>query len=71
MCRSASCTALGVAEEEASRPMKKAMLSLLILLSACATKGPPEDSDEDSTGPTIYGQISLLAGKVSARGVRQ
>jgi hypothetical protein len=60
--RSASCAALGVAEEEAGQPMKKALLVLLVLLSACASNPPVEDSDDESTGPTIYGQISLIVG---------
>jgi hypothetical protein len=40
--------------------MKKAMLVLLVLLSACTSNPPAEDEDEGSTGPTIYGQISLI-----------
>lgn len=62
MGRSASCSALGVAQEEAGQPMKKAMLALLIVLSACSSNPPAEDNDEDSSGPTIYGQISLIVG---------
>jgi hypothetical protein len=62
MGRFASCAAVGLAEEEAGQPMKKVMLVLLIVLSACASNPPAEDSDEASTGPTIYGQISLIVG---------
>jgi hypothetical protein len=40
--------------------MKKAILVLLIALSACTSNPPAEDEDEGSTGPTIYGQISLI-----------
>jgi hypothetical protein len=45
--------------------MKKAMLALLVVLSACTSNAPAEGNDEDSSGPTIYEQISLLAGKAS------
>jgi hypothetical protein len=44
--------------------MKK-MLVLLVLLSACTTNRPAEDSEEGSSGPTIYGQLSVSVDHVS------
>ncbi|MCG6863741.1 MAG: hypothetical protein LJE70_21170, partial [Chromatiaceae bacterium] len=43
--------------------MEKAvlMLALVITLSACTTNRPAKDSEEGTSGPTIYGQISVLA----------
>ena len=42
------------------------MLALLIVLSACATDRPNEYSEEKSTGPTIYEQLSVSVDQVSA-----
>jgi len=44
--------------------VKKVMLSILLLmLTACATDRPPENTAEGSSGPTIYGQLSISVDK--------
>jgi hypothetical protein len=39
--------------------VKTIMLALLIVLSACTTNRPAEDSEVGTSGPTVYGQISV------------
>jgi hypothetical protein len=45
--------------------MHKMMLAALLLLSACATNRPTDDSAQDSTGPTVYGQVGVSVDHVS------
>ncbi len=39
--------------------MKYTILVFLIILSACATDRPQEDNREESSGPTVFGQLSV------------
>jgi ADP-ribosylglycohydrolase len=45
--------------------MKLAVLILLIMLSACATDRRPENTEEQSSGPTVYGQLSVTVDHIS------
>lgn len=45
--------------------MKLAILVLVIVLSACATDRPPDDCEKCSSGPTVYGQLSVSVDRVS------
>jgi hypothetical protein len=45
--------------------MKLAILVLVIMLSACATDRPPGDCEKCSSGPTVYGQLSVSVDRVS------
>jgi hypothetical protein len=45
--------------------VKKYILVLLITLSACATNPPPEESEDGSSGPTVYGQLSVSIDYIS------
>lgn len=37
--------------------------ALLLALSACATSKPAEDAEDEPSGPTVYGQISLFTNR--------
>jgi starvation-inducible outer membrane lipoprotein len=45
--------------------MKFFVLSALLLLASCATVPPAADSETASSGPTIYGQVSVSVDHVS------
>jgi len=45
--------------------MHKMMLAALLLLSACATNRPTDDSAQDASGPTVYGQVGVSVDHVS------
>lgn len=39
--------------------MKTLTLLCALLLSACATDRPAQDADDSSSGPTVYGRMSV------------
>lgn len=46
--------------------MKKlALLVLLALMLGCATDRPSEDPERGSSGPTVYGQLSVSVDNIS------
>jgi hypothetical protein len=47
--------------------MKLIIPLALLCLTACATPQTPEQADERSTGPTVYGQLSGSVDAVSTR----
>jgi hypothetical protein len=47
--------------------MKRLIPLVLLCLTACATPRPPEQAEEQSAGPTVYGQLSGSVDAVSTR----
>lgn len=47
--------------------MKLLIPLVLLCLTACAISQPPEQAAEQSTGPTVYGQLSGSIDAVSTR----
>lgn len=45
--------------------MKITLIALVLLLSACATGHTPENAEKGSTGPTLYGKLSVSLDWVS------
>lgn len=45
--------------------MRYSILMLVVVLSACATDRPAEDTHEESSGPTVYGQLSVSVDRVT------
>lgn len=46
--------------------MNKAISLLLLALAACATNQPAEDTENRSSGPTVYGELSVSLDHISA-----
>ena len=55
----------GSAKITAGQSMKKIMFVLLFVLSACTTERPAEDGDGSSSGPVVYGQLSVSVDHIS------
>ena len=65
--RSQSCAAVGLAQNEERQPMKYLALALVVMLGACATDRPAEETKDTSSGPTVYGQVSVSVDRINAR----
>jgi hypothetical protein len=46
--------------------MRYAILMLLITLSGCATERPREETEEQSSQPRVYGQLSVSVDRINA-----
>jgi hypothetical protein len=47
--------------------MKYLALALVVMLGACATDRPAEETKDTSSGPTVYGQVSVSVDGINAR----
>lgn len=45
--------------------MNKIVLATLLILTACATDRPREDTDESTSSATVYGQIAISGDYIS------
>jgi uncharacterized lipoprotein YajG len=47
--------------------MRKMLVLAVLLLAACATDPTPQDRDktQESSGPTVYGQVSVSIDHIS------